>query len=445
MPVVRAVLVAGGCALVAVGCSDQSRIDPGAAVVVSGTARAPDGAPLGGEPVRLGSGVSAGEGAFAVLTLGLACTTGICTGNVHDTTTGADGSYRFDLEGRATQSSFGEALSQLVSVSGAPEGSQVSGPTTSARFRVQVEDVRLPVLELVDPRLSVDGGADVVARWSTPRPGPYELTFEEAQPAPVWRVPTAEGAAAVDPRVLEDTSGRVVVAGGSSARIEGSDVEIHWRSPGVAYVAGAGPPASRGRPCRFVDAAGAGAPTTGGCPVTDGDLTSSPPTSGSCITPAAAVQAPGAPPAPPPPCSRPVAVVVDLGRAVPADLVVVRGCEGGCAVDVSADGRSFTAAGAVSDGFGTLGLAGQPITSVRVGLGSGTALREISVWGGRPATAALLSVNEPPADLRRAFGAAGDDDEDVPFALGVVAVVLAVAVLAALGFTAGTRPGTSRS
>lgn len=93
--------------------------------------------------------------------------------------------------------------------------------------------MRWPVLELVDPGLVVEGTGDIVARWSTPRPGPYELTFERADLETVRQVTAGSGVATVDPRILEDSSGRVVVSAGSADRVEGSDVDLRWRSPGV--------------------------------------------------------------------------------------------------------------------------------------------------------------------------------------------------------------------
>ena len=434
MPVTRRWVALVSAGVLAVGaCSEHSRVDPAAAVTVSGSASAADGRPLAGRPVRLGGGVGAGEGTFAVLTLGLACAAGACTGRVFDTTTAADGTYRFGLRGRDTQSTFGEALSQLVTVSAAPLGTQVSGASASARFRVQVDGVRLPALDLVDPGLSVDGAQDVVARWATSRPGPYELSFEQTATVPVWRVPAAQGAATVDPRVLEDSRGRVVVSGGSTDRIEGSDVALRWRSPGVGYVAGAGVPPSRGRPCRVVDAAGGvGAPQPD-CPATDGDLTTMKALGSRCpaATTSTSVVAT---------CPRPVAVVVDLGRPVPAGLVVVRGCEGGCAVETSADGVTYRPAGAVADGFGALALPGLPVTSVRVGLGAGGGLREVSVWGPRPAAAALRPAAAAAVGLRRAFGGGGDGGRRaVSRWLVALAAILAGGVLVGAGFVAGRR------
>lgn len=107
-----------------------------------------------------------------MLTLGLSCTSGGCTGDGFETTTDAGGTYVFTVMGSDTQSTFGEAVTELVSVTAAPGPGHVSGAAVSTRFKVQVTDVRLPVLDLVDPGLVVEPGADVVAGWSTPRPAP---------------------------------------------------------------------------------------------------------------------------------------------------------------------------------------------------------------------------------------------------------------------------------
>jgi len=420
--------------LSAAACGEQSRVDPEAAVTVTGLVVAPDGAAAVGRAVRLGTGITVGEGAFAVLTVGLSCTTGACTGNVRDSTTDAAGRYEFEIQGKETQSSFGEAVSVLVSASGRPAGDQLSGPVTSARFRVQTEQVGLPALELVDPGLVLEATAGVTARWSSPRPGPYELTFEQGLEVPVWLARTAESAAAVDARVLEDTSGRAVVAGGYEEAIEGSQVEVRWRSPGTPYAAGAGAPPSRGRPCQFVDAAGVVGEATAACGLTDADLAS------------VAVA--------PPMCAKPsddracdvaVAAIVDLGEPVRAELVVVRGCEGGCAVEVSGDGTTFWPAGSSSDGFGAVALDGQPVRAVKVGLGSGIGLREVSVWGPAPADPLRSVGDEERAELASPYGDGSSGDEGPPTLLVVIAALAAAAVLVAAGVVLGRRGSAGTS
>lgn len=421
-----------GLALVAMlllaACGESSRVDPEATVTVSGEVRTSGGQPVEGRPVSLGTGVTVGDGAFGVLTLGLACTGGSCSGDFWDTTTGTDGRYSFTLQGQDTQSSFGEAESVLVSAQGAPDDDEVSGPVTTARFLVQATRVEVPTLELVDPDLEVRAQDGVEAQWAPVRPAPYELRFETDETTPVWQVATAEPRVVVDPRVLEDTAGRVVVSGTSEDAVEGSDVTLTWRSGGVGYVAGAGAPPSRGRGCAFVDAAGRQAAATDGCDLTDGDLDID-------AVPPPVCDAGGADAA----CVAATAAVIDLGQPVPAELVVVRGCEGGCPVEVSADGEQYRPAGTAPEGFGTLPLGGEPVRSVRVGLGDGaTGLREVSVWG--PATGDPL---RPVDDGRRSDLAApyagAEEDGDVPVLLAGVAAAAVLAVAVAAAFLLGRR------
>jgi hypothetical protein len=406
--------------LVLAGCSEQSRVDPKATVTVSGTFRDATGQPLDGRPVRLGSGVSNGDGTLAALTLGLACTSGVCRGRVHDTRTGDDGTYRFTLKGRDTQSSFGEAESFLLTSTAAPTGDQVSGAATSARFRIQAAQLDVPTLDLVDPSLRIAPVAGkVAATWSTKRSGPFGLTFETASITPVWRATSTGSRLDLDPRLLEDTTGRVVLSGSSTDRVVGSDVTIMWRSPGVGYASGTGAPDSRGRTCTL---------DSGGdrCRLTDGDLSSLEPLSARC-------QAGKAPDGSP--CAPPHWATIDLGAAGPMELVVIRGCAGGCTVEVGTDGKTFRPAGSVSDDFGSVALSRTPVRYVRVSLGK-QGLRQISVWG--PAEGVLRPLDQPATQkLQKPFGpSSGLRDHRAAVA---VACVLAGLGLAGVGYAAGRR------
>lgn len=163
-------------------------------------------------------------------------------------------------------------------------------------------------------------------------PGPYDLTLEGALALPVWQVTTAQGTAAVEPRVPEDTSGR----GGRGRRlrdhIEGSDpghpLAIAGHAAGRAGtstppalpppVLRAGLPGDRRRPGRAGD-------STSRLPRPAGGGRRGPTTAGTG-------------------CASAAFVVVDLGQPVAAELVVVRG-RSGCSVDVSADGSAYRPAG----------------------------------------------------------------------------------------------------
>lgn len=408
-------------------CDEQSRVAPDADISIQGLLRGPDNSPLPDRPVQLGLGVGTGDGAVGVLTLGLACLDGRCRGDVHDTKTDNGGRYHFTLKGRETQSSFGEARSVLLTASGAPPEGAVSGARVSARFRVQVPALQLPDLQLVDPALALRGDASVHATWQANRPGPYDLTFETDDVVPVWKVTTGQPGVTVDPRLLEDTAGRAVVSGAAEDRIEGSSLELLWRSPGIPFASAAGPPPSRGATCRFT-ATGVAAVTETACDLTDGDLSTPAAIPSMCPAPSGT--------APPPTTGCPAAthVAIDLPRDVPAELVVVRGCEGGCAV--------APGAGSVSEGFGALPLDGRPVRTVQVSLGTGSGLREISVWGPAPPRA-LQSLDQNARDrIGRPFGGRTGDG-GAPRWLLVVGAVLAGLVLAATFYALGRRRSSS--
>lgn len=414
--------------LVVAGCTDQSPVDPDAAVQIHGVVRDASGAPLRSRPVRMGTGVTTADGALGVLTVGLSCAGGGCEGEVWDTTTTGDGGFAFEVTGRDLQSSFGEARSTLVSVSDTPADGAVSGASASARFEVRTERVDLPVLALVDPEVALAGGPAVRASWRGAAPGPYEVRFEAADPAPMWSTTVDGLEASVDPRVLEGTSGRVVVAGESSDAIEGSGVVVQWRSPGVGYASRVGAPPSRGRPCRPVGSDGVLGAAAAECALTDGDLLTTASLPSAC--PDGAI------------CGSPVAVQIELGAPLPAELVVVRGCTGGCAVEASGDGVAWAPVGAVADGYGTVGLGGTPIVAVRVGVGAEpiSGLREISVWGPLPAETDLEVAPESAdaGDLRRAFGIDPRAAGRAWWAV-VVAGLLAAVVLVGAGIAIGRR------
>ena len=158
----RLVLSTAACAALA-ACGGQSRLDPNASVTISGVALSPDGQPGAGRPVSFGGGIGADDATFAVLTLGLGCAGGHCRGTVEATSTDEAGAYRFTLKGEQTQSTFGQAVSEVVSVTGARPPNAVSGPVTSARFKVQTTQVRLPALRLVDPQLELSERGGVAA------------------------------------------------------------------------------------------------------------------------------------------------------------------------------------------------------------------------------------------------------------------------------------------
>ena len=426
MRVASAVAVA---ALAVAGC-EASSVDPDATVAITGQVLDPSGGPLADRPVRLASGRTVSDAALAVVTVGLACTEGICQDAVRSTRTDAAGRYRLEVRGRETQTSFGNVRPQVLSAAAAPQGEQVSGASVAARFVVQTEQLGLPPLRLVDPGLALRGGSGRVdLSWSAAAAGPYTVTFETDAVVPVWQVTAGGSTATVDSRALEVTRGRVVVGGGLSDTVEGSDLEVTWRSPGVGYAATDARPLSRGRPCRFGSGSPTGAQQDEPCPLTDGDLVATEPVAPACPSPAGTGT--------PAHCVFPETATVDLGAAQPAQLVVVRGCSGGCAVDVSADGRTFRPAGSAGGAFAAVRLPPGPVRAVRVGLGE-DGLREVSVWGPPEQQAALLPLDGGVLDeLREPYASAPGDG--VLVALVVLATALAGAAVLGLGYALGRR------
>lgn len=218
----RPLLVAFGLLLVT-ACSETSRVDPDAIVTVAGQVHAADGTALTDRPVRLATGVGAGDAAFAIFTLGLACTADVCGDDVRTTTTDAEGRYQIEVEGRDTQTSFGGVRPQLVSAVAAPRVNEVSGGSITASFVVQTTQVDLSTLRVVDPMLTLRSSASSVdAAWKAAAAAPYTLTFEQAgiTSVPVWELASGQASAGVDERVLEDTRGRAILFGRSTDTIE---------------------------------------------------------------------------------------------------------------------------------------------------------------------------------------------------------------------------------
>lgn len=416
-------------AVLAVAC-ETSRVDPDAEVRVSGKVLAPDGSPAADRPVRLGGGVGDDDAGLALLTLGLSCAGGGCTGRVFDATTTSNGAFTFTLKGRDTQGTFGKVRSQLVTVAAKPGEGQVSGAAASARFNIQTERVSLPTLSLVDPGLRlVPVGKSVSTRWSTRRAGPYEVTFEGPSAVPAWRTRSAAFGASVDGRVLEDTAGRVVVSGDSEDRIEGSDVTLRWRSPGLPYASTAGGPPSRGAPCTYGTAATA--PIELSCGLTDGNLSSSQPQPTQCHTP----DRPGGP-QPTGGCAKLDVVTINLAQRLRPDLVVLRGCASGCPVSTSADGRVFRPAGTATGDYATLRLDRRPTSAVRIRLGT-SQLREVSVWEPVPQAIPLQPVDQRGLqDLRKPYA---DEDEGPHWRLYLLAGVLVLVVAVGVAYQLGRR------
>ncbi len=315
-----------------------------------------------------------------------------------------------------------------------PAGSgDKAGPRSSFEFEVNTalqEAPPLPIWE-AEPAVTVDGlQARVTANGRPPAEGYATSVFLGGMALPT-------SAATFDLRLLEpegpaqrselifgaQAAGNVTVRHAEGRTIYHQRLVTRQRTVTVALPVAP----SRGSPCVVTLPGGESVRRTS-CAATDGKFS-------------AAVRAPSG--------AKPASVTVELTTAVDTGAVFVRGCDGFCHVEVSADGSAWTKAGgsradASSDVWvGGIRNAG-PVRFVRVAtpdLGSG--ITEVSVWPGalpvepdperRPALAVPPSPPPaPPAPAEEPVDLGG-------VALKVLAGVLLVGAGGALALVARSR------
>jgi hypothetical protein len=406
---------------------ESSKLDRAADVVVSGRVLTAEGAPAGGAPVALVREPSIGEiftGLLVVpLTFGLAClgeppAAGLCRGRtVERTVTGADGTYRLNLTGRQTQTAFGNTVDFTLSTA-------VFGATVTADFKIQTENLVLPDLQAWQPAVTVGAGR---IGWDPPAPGSYQVVVEDGSAQLVWSFDSTRPSVSFDPRLLEDTAGKLAVSALTSAGAEGTSVNIRRQSARVDYRSTAGAPLSRGRPCT----AGAPAAPVTPCPLTDGNFVNelprpAPTTSTSTTSPSAAV---------------PESTTIDLGRSAEVSFIVVRGCA--CQVERSTDGQTWTAVGRTTGYTVVIPSRTGPARFIRL-TGPLTDLHEVSVWEGPAPAASTPAPTAPPPGAPPAVAAPAPvvtqpESRTVPALVALVLLVLALIGTAAGAFAVRRR------
>lgn len=297
----------------------EARLDPTGALPVSGRVLTSRGRPAGGISVV----VERDEyGLFPRLCL-IGCRLRPCDMGL-ETVTGADGRFYAGMCRRA-----GRHLELTLS---SPErGLEVYLP-----IDLEGDRTLLPALRLWTPRVEYDPSGRV--SWSRlPTRGfgaldRYEMRFRASASGDgigdsMWFQFIAHPVEVLDPRVLEDTSGRVEVTAYTKMRLRppcrpscGRVFRPYFETDGVAYE-GPGAPPSRGKPC-FV-----GTPRRARvepCHLTDGDFSFE-------IDPCPELVC-GA---------EPRWVGIDAGAPRRMEVIVARGC-GLCEVFVSSDGNSWT-------------------------------------------------------------------------------------------------------
>jgi hypothetical protein len=260
---------------------------------------------------------------------------------------------------------------------------EVTGSSTTYRFHVQTKQLQLPI-RLWEPAIGARTGSygaratfPALPAGLMPRelraPIRYTIDFTRGNEI-VWELANVRSVTTFDPRLLEDSTGTMrVTAWASGLHVSdrlGDEVAFALRSGARAYESPLGPPASRGKDCSVVDGRGT-LHRLSPCGLTDGDFARafSPSicTDGSrCVEPSHE------------------AAIIDLGRAAPLDLIVVRGCDAPCRVDTSVDLRSWRSAVVAQSDRAAFSLAPRPARYVRVSSASVDALTEVSAWSGMP-------------------------------------------------------------
>lgn len=362
-------------ALLILAACEPSQVPSSATVIVSGSLQNQAGAPVEGRQVVVGPQTRAGEAIggtiLTLISLGTLCLADPppepCASFLSRSSsmdTGADGRFSFTLSGSDVRTFFGDSQMMGVSADLPPSPGQLEGPAVLTTFRVQTEQLDL-------------GPGDGKAQWDrTPKElgsgSRYQLDFITDQGGPVWRVESTSGGAEYDPRVLEDSIGRVSVTALRSGVALGTTTDSVYRSAQLPFRGSAGKPLSRGRPCTY-EKGNAAAVSLPGCGATDGRLGV-----------VAGVPVPEQSPSPPASTASPTPaedhwVVIDMGKRVEVSLVVTRGCA--CLVEESTDGATWDRMGSAGadDVFEPRRLRTRYF---RVGgpEESFSELREVSVW-----------------------------------------------------------------
>ncbi|MDQ6613660.1 MAG: hypothetical protein M3083_02580 [Actinomycetota bacterium] len=355
-------------ALAGAGCA-ASTVAPSAPIHLSGSVADAAGHPVGGAPLLLFKEVDFGEAlgglTAAVATLGIACFLAhgpaVCA-RARKATSGPDGSFSYDLTGRDTQGSVGNADNFDLTALLPPTPGSPARAATTVRFRVQKTTLVVPTLRAWGTPIQLTARpSGIQVSWTSlpsgygPAPS-YAIDFVDgASPRAVASVADAAPGATVDPRWLEDRSGTTEVDASNRVSGPGTDFVFTYRSQ-TAPFQGRSSPLSRRAAC-FGSTGDQPAAPVNPCRLTDGDL----------FTPAGV---PGD------------AVYLDLARPAPVGLVVIRGGSGFGVVESSTDAKAWNPLGNATGTFSPL-KAATTARYVRVRSTSGVNLgnlTEISVW-----------------------------------------------------------------
>ena len=403
----RIVIAAMAVGVLSASCT-ASRVDPTANIQIDGTVQRVGGAPVAGARVVLLREGDVGDVFLTITTLGTACLSvkdppAICH-NARIRTTTSTGGFRYTLKGSETQSTFGfsAVLNLTTGLDAKPD--EVSGSSTTYRFHVQRTALNLP-LRMWEPSLSARTGSfgarvtfPALPAGLIPRPlraAPhYSIDFARGSEN-VWTFTDARPTTTFDPRLLEDSQGTVRVSAAAhdihASEQLGDDVAYILSGGAHAYESPVGPPTSRGKTCTVFDTKGKNFPLSP-CGLSDGEF-------GQKINPPNVCAGKTS-------CTQPsfAGVVEDMGTVIPADLIVLRGCNTSCRIETSADGRAWRAAGVAQDAEAAFPLATRRTRYVRVFTSFVGELTELSVWSVKPSVPEGSFLIAPPKFPTRSKG-----------------------------------------
>jgi hypothetical protein len=428
---------------IALGGCTPSRVDPNARIDIGGQLRRQDGSPVSHVTLALTKGPDILDVLATIGSAGLLCLTNQLPNACHHARlakTGADGAFAYTLRGHDTQGNFGQASTLELDTHLPRKGTQLDGPAVTMRFQVQTQRLNLP-LHAWEPSVSVTGNPNVAtARWSALPPtilppqvslaGVHDAVQFSSRSQDVWTFGNVHSGMRFDPRYLEDTTGSMAVYaeedGVGVGESFGTRIDMVWRSAQYPYVSPVGAPVSRDKGC-FVYDAKKRPVAQANCALTDGNFDeqfsphTAPPCTGNnnCAEP------------------RHTTAVIDLGRARPVTLVVVRGCDDRCVVDLSNNAKTWRPAGSGAEFQANLGivLPGIAARYVRIRGSNVGALHEVSVWdrdrGTPPVRVAGPSLlTDPKTAGQKPLGSKGGG---FPWKI----VIAAIAVLAIAGTAFG--------
>ena len=378
-------LVLGFLCVVLIAC-EPSQVDSEAPVTISGTLANQAGEPVAERKLvlapRLGGAELLGGTLLTGLSLGTLCFADRppepCASFFRDadtTESGSGGGFTFSISGDEVQTFFGNARAMGISTGLPAAPGSVEGPATLTTFKVQTEQLDLGSIRFWEPRLVTAAGR---AEWDAipedyGKGSNYRLEFTSDEGSPNWSMESNSARAGYDPRILEESRGRVSVVATRKGVAPGTTTEFAYRSAQVAFQSSAGVPASRGKAC-FLQSGNGPLVELPGCRATDGRL------SEDAGIPATEPSNAPDPSSTPPPAD-PKWVVIDMGGPVGVDLLVLRGCD--CSVEGSTDGRTWSEIAEVDTPDAEIEpRARTRIRYIRAGglLESFSGLREISVW-----------------------------------------------------------------